>query len=287
MAEKKTGKSKRSLSIGIAAIAWLIMVLVILVFFLINKSTIMGNWDRFASRVFSPRGDAAVIEDVQPNTELPPESEITTNENITVQPPRSDLQISIEKSDGVSPVENITVQPNKNSLSSQTENKADNVSNTAKENTASTTQQKPASTAMMDVELCFVTIDADGNVGRKIVTRAIPHTTATLTASINALLGGPTKSELNENCQTLIPAGSRLLGATIRDGVAYLNFSGEFEINTVGVEGYTAQMMQIVYTATHFPTVNSVQFLINGERKEYLGSEGLWIGSPLTRLNFR
>lgn len=286
MNEKKTVKSKRSLSIGIAAIAWLIMVLVILVFFLINKSTIMGNWDRFASRVFSPRGDAAVIEDVQPNTELPPTSEITTNENISVQPPRSDLQISIEKNDDVLSVENINVQPN--TFVGETENKTENVSNATKENTAPKTPEKPASTATtMDVELCFVTIDADGNVGRKIVMRAIPFTKAPLTASLNALLSGPTKAEQNQTCTSLIPAGSRLLGATIRDGVAYLNFSGEFEINTVGVEGYTAQMMQIVYTATNFPTVNSVQFLINGERKEYLGSEGLWIGSPLTRLNFR
>ena len=44
--------------------------------------------------------------------------------------------------------------------------------------------------------------------------------------------------------------------------------------------------MQIVYTATEFSTVKSVQFLIDGQKKEYLGSEGVWIGSPLSRTSF-
>ena len=45
----------------------------------------------------------------------------------------------------------------------------------------------------------------------------------------------------------------------------------------MSVEGYVNQLMQIVYTATSFSTVNSVQFLIEGEKREYLGSEGQWI----------
>ena len=66
-----------------------------------------------------------------------------------------------------------------------------------------------------------------------------------------------------------------------------LNFNDEFEFNTIGVEGYLGQLMQIVYTATAFPTVDSVQILISGEKKDYLGSEGVWIGSPLARSSFR
>ena len=44
--------------------------------------------------------------------------------------------------------------------------------------------------------------------------------------------------------------------------------------------------MQIVYTSTEFSTVDSVQFLIDGNKKDYLGSEGQWIGSPLSRASF-
>nr|WP_257225304.1 GerMN domain-containing protein [Treponema parvum] len=52
------------------------------------------------------------------------------------------------------------------------------------------------------------------------------------------------------------------------------------------MEGYLGQLMQIVYTATSFSTVDSVQFLIEGQKKDYLGSEGVWIGSPLARSSF-
>ena len=66
----------------------------------------------------------------------------------------------------------------------------------------------------------------------------------------------------------------------------FLNFNENFEFNSVGVEGCITQLMQIVYTATDFSTVKSVQFLVEGEKKEYLGTEGQWIGSPLSRNNF-
>ena len=80
--------------------------------------------------------------------------------------------------------------------------------------------------------------------------------------------------------------GTRLLGASVRNGVATLNFSSEFEFNRYGIEGLRGQLQQIVYTATAFQTVESVQFLIDGEKKEYLGSEGVWIGTPLRRSSF-
>ena len=84
---------------------------------------------------------------------------------------------------------------------------------------------------------------------------------------------------------TLIPAGSKLLSARVSDGVAYLSFNEEFMVNSYGVDGYRNQLMQIVYTATAFSTVSSVQFLIEGEVIPYL-SEGIWIGSPLSRGSF-
>ena len=139
---------------------------------------------------------------------------------------------------------------------------------------------------LRDVSLCFVVIDSDGSVSRKIVTRRLSKSASPMTDALNALLAGPLPEEQSKNCMTLIPSGTKLLGATVKDGVATLNFSESFEFNSVGVEGYIAQLMQIVYTATEFPTVKSVQFLIEGRRKDYLGSEGQWIGSPLTRSGF-
>jgi spore germination protein GerM len=86
---------------------------------------------------------------------------------------------------------------------------------------------------------------------------------------------------------SLIPEGTRLLSVRITDGIASLCFSSDFADNRYGGEGYLGQLEQIVYTATAFPTVQSVQFLIDGEKRDYIGGEGVWIGSPLSRASFR
>lgn len=137
-----------------------------------------------------------------------------------------------------------------------------------------------------EVTLYFITIDSDGSVNRKSVKRSLAKSDSPLTDSINTLLQGPSLDEKSKNMMTLIPNGTKLLGASVKNGTATLNFSENFEFNTVGVEGYIAQLMQIVFTATEFPTVKNVQFLIEGEKKDYLGSEGQWIGTPLARSSF-
>ena len=129
-------------------------------------------------------------------------------------------------------------------------------------------------------------VDADGNVNRKSVVRQIPKSDSPLTDTIKALLAGPLDSEKS---MSLIPPGTRLLSATVRNGIAALNFSEQFEFNSIGADGYRGQLMQIVFTATEFATVESVQFLIEGQRKEYIGSGEdvwMWIGSPYTRASF-
>jgi len=96
------------------------------------------------------------------------------------------------------------------------------------------------------------------------------------------LLKGPSPAESGEGLSSLIPAGSRLLSAEVRDGTAYLNFNENFMFNENGAEGYIYQLRQVVYTATEFPTVQRVQILIEGRRLEYLG-ENIPIGSPVSR----
>lgn len=132
--------------------------------------------------------------------------------------------------------------------------------------------------------LYFVSIGADGSVSRCAVKRQLARSDSPLTDAVKALLGGPLPGE--KNAMSLIPSGSKLIGASVKNGVATLNFNENFEFNSYGVEGSIGQLMQIVYTATEFSTVKSVQFLIEGEKKEYLGSEGQWIGTPLSRGSF-
>ena len=68
--------------------------------------------------------------------------------------------------------------------------------------------------------------------------------------------------------------------------VATINFSEDFLFNKYGVEGIYGQLMQVVYTATAFSNIDSVQFLIEGAKQEYLG-EGIYVGAPLPRSVFR
>ncbi len=145
----------------------------------------------------------------------------------------------------------------------------------------------PKAPAKTELQLCFTVIDADGTVVRKMIKRSVTKNDSPLTTAINLLLAGPDYSNTAErNLTSFIPKGTKLLGARVSNGVAYLNFSDNFEFNQEGTVGQINQLMQVVYTATTFSTVNSVQFLINGQKKQFLGEEGIRIDQPLSKGSF-
>ncbi len=118
------------------------------------------------------------------------------------------------------------------------------------------------------------------------VNRSVDYKDAPLTETLNVLLQGTTAAEEDSDIVTNIPTGTRLLGATVKNGTAYLNFSSEFEDNHYGKEATIFQLQQIVYTATEFGNVQRVQFFIEGKKTDYLGGEGIIIGEPLGRKSF-
>ncbi|MDR1420783.1 MAG: GerMN domain-containing protein [Treponema sp.] len=128
----------------------------------------------------------------------------------------------------------------------------------------------------------FTQIDKDGTVLRTRAARKIPASDSPLLDALAALLAGPTAEEQRRGLRSLVPGGTRVLSALVRGSTAYISFSEEFQYNTYGVEGYAAQLRQIIWTATEFSNVTDVQILIEGRRVDYLG-EGIWIGSPLGR----
>ncbi|GHV58585.1 hypothetical protein AGMMS49579_26220 [Spirochaetia bacterium] len=134
--------------------------------------------------------------------------------------------------------------------------------------------------------LYFTQVDAAGMVVRTKVTRKIPASDSPMVDSLKTLLDGPNAEEQRRGMVSLIPRGVKILSAVVRGSTAYISFSEEFQYNTYGVEGYAAQLNQIVWTATEFPTVKDVQILVEGRRIDYLG-EGIWIGSPLSRDTLR
>jgi hypothetical protein len=134
--------------------------------------------------------------------------------------------------------------------------------------------------------LFFVRIDDDGVIIRQEVKRQILVSDSPLLDSLDALLKGPSEDEIRKKLISLVPQGTKLLSAQVRGSTAFLNFNEAFMYNHYGIEGYAGQLKQVVYTATSFPTVQDVQILIEGEKHDYLGGEGVYIGRPLSRNSF-
>jgi len=135
-------------------------------------------------------------------------------------------------------------------------------------------------------KLYFSKVEPEGNIRLTSIIRRVKFQDAPLTSTVEALIEGPTDDELNKNIISLIPDNTKLKSAWMNDNTAVLNFNEAFKFNSLGLEGYQLQIQQIVYTATEFSTVKQVQFLIEEEKHEYLGAEGMYIGKPLSRNSF-
>ena len=133
----------------------------------------------------------------------------------------------------------------------------------------------------ISASLYFIRVSDDGRILTEAVTRDVRYTSSPLSRSIDALIGGPTTDDINHGLLSLVPPGTVLESAWIEDGVAYLDFNEQFRFNPMGLEGYLAQLKQVVLTATDFPTVDRVQILVERERIDYLGGDGVYIGAPL------
>ena len=139
-----------------------------------------------------------------------------------------------------------------------------------------------------DTKLYYISVSSDGgSISLISINRKIKYTDSPLTATLKGLLAGLTTSEINSGYISLIPENTKIKGIRISDGTAFINFSEDFLFNSFGREGYIGQLKQIVYTATEYSTVKRVQFLIEGKIQKYLGSEGIFIGNPVSRNSFK
>jgi spore germination protein GerM len=132
----------------------------------------------------------------------------------------------------------------------------------------------------------YIRVTEDGTIYPHQVERMVSYVDSPMTQTLNVLLKGPTTEELNLGLLNLIPENTQLISAAVEDGVAYLNFNESFRFNPMGVEGFVAQLQQIIYSTTEFPTVDRVQILIDGKRVDYLGGDGIYVGDPIGRNTF-
>ena len=251
--------AKKRSSIG--CLFWIALILLVVVVFFFNRERIRN--------VLESTGFMSVISrNAEEEEETPgesPEESAEDEENLSEEEGPALIESSEES--GEDTAEEITVET---VTSEEREDQAE--------------EESPAGeTRLRNAKLYFIDVDDSGRISLQAVTRPIHFNDSPLTETLNVLLKGPVASELNQDLISLIPDNTRLLSVRVDNSIAYINFSEDFQFNSFGPEGHRAQLKQIVYTATEFSTVDSVQFLIDGKKLDYLGPEGVFIGQPLTR----
>ena len=120
------------------------------------------------------------------------------------------------------------------------------------------------------------------------VYREIPQTQAVATAAMRELIVGPTADERAgvPALSSAVPADTMLLGINIEGGLATVDLSREFEAGG-GTFSMAARLAQVVLTMTQFPTVQLVEFHLDGEPVSIFSSEGIIMDHPVGREDFR
>lgn len=300
---------KRNIKFGF--IFWVVFILLVLLLFFINKENIQTVLKDFDFNDLKKEKTENVHLQIQDEIERI-NAEVSSEDETQTAPQKQETQLP--------PTENSTTQPqvvvksdNNNDKKAETkktetvetkpkaDTKKDTTSSDKKEETAKTDEIKKSETVKAPetkksvtpkvqtrtANIYFVNINSDGIISRVPVRRSLPVSDSPMSDALKSLFAGTTSEEAKKSYRSLIPPETKLLGATVRNGIAYINVTESFEFNKYGIEGYLAELAQVVYTATEFSTVSSVQFLIEGEKKNYLGSDGVWIGSPLSRTSFK
>jgi len=238
---------------------------------MIKAPTIQKNWNLFKTRMtVSPSAEEEITVEDEPPVAVVIEPPAPKPEVIVEQKTQTPEPVKTTKPDKKPATETQTKPPPKTQTQTQTQNQK---------------PVQPTPTQTRDRAIYFANVGSDGQILHSKVTRKIPVSDSPMQDALNVLLAGPTAEELSRGLINLVPKNTRILSATIRGNTAYISFSEDFLFNTFGVEGYVAQLRQIVWTVTEFQNVKDVQILVEGRRMDYLG-EGIWIGSPISRQSF-
>jgi len=143
----------------------------------------------------------------------------------------------------------------------------------------------PASGETMVVRAYFVLDGVVGVEGLVPTLREVPKTAGVARAAMGALLDSGPILDAYQQISTAIPAGTRLLGLSIRDGTATVDLSRDFESGG-GSASMSYRLGQVVYTLTQFPTVESVLFQVEGDTVTTFGSEGVELDGPQSRFDY-
>jgi germination protein M len=149
-----------------------------------------------------------------------------------------------------------------------------------KQQTTTAAEQTGSVPTLLALEVWFTR----GN-GLAMVRRTHRPTPLVATAAMNALLAGPTADERATGIGSAVPAGTRLLGIAIHNGVATVDLTSEYQ-SGAGSRSMQTRLGQVVYTLTQFPTVQKVRFRLNGSPVNVFSSEGIVLDYPVGRSDY-
>ena len=268
---RRNDKDRNPKGSQVVVIFWLVFIVVIISVFMLNGDVIKKNFGLFKTRLTVP---VSAEEELLDEDEEP---QIAARE----QPPAAERQTAPLAPPAAPERETRQQEPQR---PAEPQKPAD--PQRSAEQPAQTAPQAAQPAQTRDRAIYFTRIDNDGQILQSRVTRRIPVSDSPMHDALNVLLSGPSSDEISRGILNMIPQNTRIIPSpTVRGSTAYINFSEDFLFNTFGVEGYVAQLRQIVWTVTEFSTVKDVQILVEGRRLDYLG-EGIYIGSPINRQSF-
>jgi spore germination protein GerM len=92
--------------------------------------------------------------------------------------------------------------------------------------------------------------------------------------AMRQLLAGRIPDELTGGLRTAIRPGTELLGISLKDGVADVNLSAQFESAAAEIL-HQFRIAQVVWTLAELPDVESVRFRIHGVPKPVIDQDGI------------
>jgi germination protein M len=151
---------------------------------------------------------------------------------------------------------------------------------------ASGSPSPTTSVETMVVRAYYVLNGPVGVAGLVPTLRVVPKSAGVARAAMDALLDSGKILDKYPQISTAIPSGTKLLGISIKNSVATVDLSREFESGGGSASAFN-RLGQVVYTLTQFSTVRSVLFQVEGETVTTFGSEGIVLEGPQARADFR
>jgi len=158
---------------------------------------------------------------------------------------------------------------------------------TAPSDTTTTVSEETTTTAVTGGRFTVTKVKVYFGKNEKMAAtgRVIPETQQVGAAAMKALLEGPTAAEKQAGMFSSIPEGTTFLGLEITNGIATVDLSKEYASGG-GSLSMMMRLAEVVFTLTQFPTVDGVNFKLDGQPITVLGGEGIIIDHPMSRRDY-